>query len=107
MTATATIVRTCQVCGSPLEEMRSNAQVCSAACRRERSRIRRLRAGKAEFGYATLDDYLNRRTKRAKPPIRPAEGCSCERPIAVQRRSEPWQCARCHGQVPAPFEVPA
>jgi hypothetical protein len=63
-------VTACTVCDAPLSGRRTNARVCSPACRRELSRIRRLAAGESERGYATLGQYLGRRQKRAKAGVR-------------------------------------
>ena len=42
---------------------RSGAKVCGSACRRERSRLRRLSDRKAEFGYSDLTEYLARKRR--------------------------------------------
>lgn len=59
--------RLCPVCGASLEGRRSDAVTCGPACRRERSRARRLAAGKPDGGYLTLGQWLDRRRRRAQP----------------------------------------
>jgi hypothetical protein len=58
--------RACEVCGESLDERRADATVCGAGCRRERSRVRALSAGRGDAGYQTLAEYANRRQRRAK-----------------------------------------
>lgn len=48
------------MCGASLEGRDRRAKTCSASCRREASRIRRLSAGLPEHGYASIDDYRAR-----------------------------------------------
>jgi hypothetical protein len=64
--ATPRPVRACEVCGESLDERRVDATVCGAPCRRERSRVRTLSAGRGDAGYQTLAEYANRRQRRAK-----------------------------------------
>lgn len=56
---------TCSVCSEQLRPgMRRDADCCSAACRAEKSRRKRLGAGEAVDGYADLDSYRRRSTRR-------------------------------------------
>lgn len=55
--------RRCLVCGSSLAGHRADAEVCGSACRRERSRLRALAAGKRDAGYQSLDEYTARRRR--------------------------------------------
>jgi hypothetical protein len=59
-------MRVCEVCGDPLDGRRPDAEVCGAACRRERSRLRRLHAGEPDGYYSTLGQYAERQRRRAK-----------------------------------------
>jgi len=58
--------RLCPVCGEDLSGHRADAQVCSARCRRQRSRTRRLSAGEPDGRYLTLGQYENRPRRRAQ-----------------------------------------
>lgn len=60
------MARHCPVCGFDLAGRRSDAETCSAPCRRERSRMRRLLAGEGDSGYETLRQWLDRRRRRAQ-----------------------------------------
>ncbi len=129
--------RRCHICGTSLVGRRSGAKVCGPACRRERSRLRRLSDRKAEFGYSDLTEYLARKRRTEKPGGHALPGdfsalagnsaptagkrakraswrvepslCTCIAPLPTQRSSEPWRCERCGGEVPVEwaFEVPA
>ena len=57
----------CPICGASLTGRRRDAIVCGPGCRRERARVRALLAGIGAGPYATLDEYTNRRQRRAKP----------------------------------------
>jgi hypothetical protein len=59
-------MRFCAVCDKPLVDRRPDAEVCGAACRRERSRLRRLSLEEPDGHYATLEQYAGRRRTRAK-----------------------------------------
>jgi hypothetical protein len=111
-----TTTRACRVCGASLAGLRSDAETCFPAGRRERSRVRRLAAGKPEHGYADLGAYRSRKRRTAIrlggaagsfcAPTRPVEAC-CEHPVPVQRGSELCRCESCGAEIPAAFEVPA
>lgn len=55
----------CPVCGASLAGRRAGARYCSAACRREASRWRRLSAGERDGHYVSLAQYVQRRRRRA------------------------------------------
>ncbi len=57
------------VCGGSLDGHRRDARYCSAACRREASRVRAVLSGRSDGPYAALADLANRRQRRAKQPI--------------------------------------
>lgn len=71
--------RRCVVCDRTLDGRRIDATTCGPACRRVRSRLRALLAGKPDGGYSTLAEYLEGRRRRAKP--------------AQRRRSPPTQAS--------------
>jgi hypothetical protein len=58
--------RACAVCGASLEGRRRDAETCSATCRIERSRIRRLLAGRTVEGYPSWEAYQGRQ-RRTNP----------------------------------------
>jgi hypothetical protein len=109
----------CVVCGASLAGRRFDAETCSAACRRERSRLRRLREGKAEPGYDDLAAYLGRkrrkvasvdqrpesRQRRAKPPQEQNGWNGC-RHAPAQRADQPWRCSLCGVELEPAFDVP-
>jgi hypothetical protein len=76
--------RACVVWGEPLDHRRADAEVCGASCRRERSTIRALSAGRPTIralsagrpsaGYATLAAFLERGQGRGKGATRAPEG---------------------------------
>ncbi len=81
---TAPEERRCGICARSLARLRSDARYCSRSHRTQASRLRRLEAGLAVDGYATLADYLSRRQRRAAgtpatPEMRRAE-LGCESP---------------------------
>jgi hypothetical protein len=53
--------RACSVCGAG---MRADAVVCSASCRAEASRLRRLLSGTDADGYRSLTERLGARRRR-------------------------------------------
>jgi hypothetical protein len=59
--------RRCPVCGRDLAGHRSDARVCGSSCRRELSRLRALLAGRRDGPYDSVNEYRNRRQKRADP----------------------------------------
>jgi hypothetical protein len=61
--------RACPVCGASLDGHRCDAVTCSSGCRRELARFRAVQAGKADGPYATVQDLMNRRQRRAKPHV--------------------------------------
>lgn len=46
--------RRCGICGASLAGRRADARSCSAACRAEASRLRRLLAGNPVDGYGSV-----------------------------------------------------
>lgn len=74
-------MRACETCGASLEGRDRRARTCSASCRREASRIRRLSAGLPEHGYTTIADYL----ARARKCVQNAEGRSNVRAVNTAR----------------------
>lgn len=57
--------RSCAVCGEPLRtDRRSDARCCSAACRADLSRQRRLEAGATVDKYDDPDSYEGRRRRK-------------------------------------------
>lgn len=46
--------RTCPICGTSLEGRRKHARFCSAPCRAEGSRLRRLLSGREVDGYGSV-----------------------------------------------------
>jgi hypothetical protein len=63
------VPRVCEVCLTSLDGHRADAVVCGPACRRERSRLRAVSAGRADTGYRTLAEYTARRQRRAKRAV--------------------------------------
>jgi hypothetical protein len=61
------MVPNCAICGTSLAGRRRDALCCGPACRRERSRLKRLLSGREAEGYRCLSGYLARRQRRAKP----------------------------------------
>jgi len=59
--------RRCEWCDESLAGRRADAEVCGPECRRERSRVRRLLAGKGDGPYRSPRQYLDRLRRRAKP----------------------------------------
>lgn len=59
-------LRRCQMCGVSIDYLRSDAETCGPACRRERNRVRRLLAGEADGPYRNLQQWLDRRRRRAR-----------------------------------------
>lgn len=57
--------RVCAMCGTGLDNRRSDARHCGPACRTEASRLRRLLRGERVEGYVGLASYLNGRQRRA------------------------------------------
>lgn len=57
--------RVCAVCDAPLRGRRRDAETCSPACRRERSRLRKLRSGCPDGPYVSEADYLRRARRPA------------------------------------------
>jgi hypothetical protein len=64
--------RRCIVCGGSLEGRRRDARCCSASCRREGARWRRVEAGEPDGPYSTIEQLQARRQRRAKPTYRRA-----------------------------------
>src|SRR5207237_10260253 len=68
-------MRRCPVCGRSLAGRDPRTRTCSAKCRREAARFRRVLGGRADGAYATLADLQNRRRNgprvRAKTRWRP------------------------------------
>jgi hypothetical protein len=58
--------RACVICGESLDGRRSDAEVCGAACRRERSRLSALLRGDSDGPYRNLRQYAERPRRRAK-----------------------------------------
>lgn len=61
--------RRCPVCGGSLDGRRSDAIYDRPSCRREANRVAHLLAGKPDTGYASLDEYAQRRRIRANRPV--------------------------------------
>jgi hypothetical protein len=58
--------RTWRICGGDMAGMRADAVVCSAACRAEASRLRRLLSGSDADGYQSLTERLDARRRRTR-----------------------------------------
>jgi hypothetical protein len=57
-------MRSCVICGEPLEGRRADARHCSGACRAEASRIQRILSGSMPNPYPSLADRLEVARKR-------------------------------------------
>jgi hypothetical protein len=57
-------MRSCVICGEPLEGRRADARHCSGACRAEASRIQRILSGSMPNPYSSLADRVKAAGKR-------------------------------------------
>jgi hypothetical protein len=60
------LTRRCVICGGSLEGHRRDALCCSAACRREASRVRAVLSGESDRPYSCLAQLIERRQRHAK-----------------------------------------
>lgn len=58
-----TSTRSCTVCGKSIEDLRSDALVCSSPCRRERVRVLAILSGRGADPYFNLRQWTGRRLK--------------------------------------------
>jgi hypothetical protein len=64
-------MRSCVVCGAPLEGRRSDARHCGPPCRAEASRLRQILNGSDAGPYRSIDDRL--RARRVEPQANPTQ----------------------------------